>query len=82
MQMSKFMNIQEALEQRVRYLRKPFWAMPDDHLELPLLEKGFGPWAILHSPQACRDELKSQSILIFSLLNDADTDWEPYQVTK
>lgn len=42
------MTIREALEKRIPRLRQQQWANPKAYLRLPLLEKGYGPWAELY----------------------------------
>ena len=82
------MTLQDALAQRIRFVRLLEWADPDDHIELPLLESGgFGPWCTLHSPSWARiyahtanprdAEMIAQPVLIFELLA-ANKDWVPY----
>lgn len=84
------MTLREAVAKRIKFVRLPSWAAPDDHLELLLLDGGgVGPWATLHSPswrkialetgRAEDLQLAEQQVLLLQMLGDPDDRWEPYE---
>ncbi len=74
------MTVDEALNLRIPKIRRPGWAFSGDHVVLPLLPKGYGPWAKIVSPQSAialgDKEFGEQSILVFEL--GEDDDWESF----
>lgn len=63
------MTIQEAVDRRVRFVRLPPWCV-GAHIELPLLDDGYGPWAIVREPSG------EEKLFMGMLLTDRDDRYE------
>lgn len=46
----ELISINDAVHQRISYLRKPIWADPLAHLKLDIFDFGSGPWIHLYDP--------------------------------
>lgn len=44
------LSIKQAAERGIKYLRKPVWAHPMDHLKIDIHNGTFGPWIRMYSP--------------------------------
>lgn len=73
------MTAQEALDNRIPRIRKPVWANPNAYMRLPLMEKGYGPWAELYDDRSQEMmEIRPGSQLVLVLNLGDDKDWEVY----
>lgn len=48
--MGDLISIHQAAKNGTERLRKPIWAMPEDHLKIDIIDAKPGPWINLFSP--------------------------------
>lgn len=74
---TEMLSIRQAAKNGIDKLRRPIWALREDHIQIDLFENGkFGPWVHIYSP--VNDQINGKNpvdVLITEFDVDA-VEWE------
>lgn len=77
--MSELLSINDGLAKGITKFRKPIWAIPDDHIEITVIDGNLGPWFMFFSP-ANIPIGNPNPVPVLNLSVDLDAkEWEAYQ---
>lgn len=74
----ELISIKEAAAQGVKYLRRPIWANPLDHLKVDVIDGEPGPWTHLYAPFNMECNKRDPVDLLVTHMNYDSREWVPY----
>ncbi len=69
-------SINEAVSQGIERIRRPHWAIPEDHLKLDIIDGKLGPWLHVYSPM--NEEINGKNP-VDMLFMELDLDLQVYE---